>query len=66
MPERLVPCSRQGEQADGAAAVVLTADNGVLRRVVRRVALFNLGYFGIEFAVALAIGSVPLFADSVG
>ncbi len=36
-----------------------------LRRVVRLVALLNLGYFGIEFAVALAIGSVSLFADSV-
>ena len=36
-----------------------------LRRVVRRVAALNLGYFGVEFAVALAIGSVSLFADSV-
>lgn len=36
-----------------------------LRRVVRLVALFNLGYFGVEFAVALAIGSVALFADSI-
>jgi Co/Zn/Cd efflux system component len=36
-----------------------------LRRVVVLVALLNLGYFGIEFAVALAIGSVSLFADSV-
>jgi len=36
-----------------------------LRRVVRLVALLNLGYFGIEFAVAQAIGSVSLFADSV-
>jgi Co/Zn/Cd efflux system component len=36
-----------------------------LRRVVRRVAALNLGYFGIEFAVALAIGSVSLFADSI-
>lgn len=36
-----------------------------LRRVVRLVALLNLGYFGIEFAVALTIGSVSLFADSV-
>lgn len=36
-----------------------------LRRVVRMVALLNLGYFGIEFAVALAIGSVSLFADSI-
>jgi len=36
-----------------------------LRRVVLLVALLNLGYFGIEFAVALAIGSVSLFADSI-
>jgi Co/Zn/Cd efflux system component len=36
-----------------------------LRRAVLLVALFNLAYFGIEFAVALAIGSVSLFADSV-
>jgi Co/Zn/Cd efflux system component len=36
-----------------------------LRRVVLIVALFNLAYFGIEFAVALAIGSVSLFADSI-
>lgn len=39
--------------------------DGRLRRVVRLVALLNLGYFGVEFAVALAIGSVSLFADSV-
>lgn len=36
-----------------------------LRRIVRRVAILNLSYFGIEFVVALAIGSVSLFADSV-
>lgn len=35
-----------------------------LRRAVRWVALLNLGYFGVEFAVALAIGSVALLADS--
>jgi Co/Zn/Cd efflux system component len=35
------------------------------RRVVRWVALLNLGYFGIEFTVASRIGSVSLFADSV-
>jgi Co/Zn/Cd efflux system component len=29
------------------------------------VSLLNAGYFGIEFAVASAIGSVSLFADSV-
>jgi Co/Zn/Cd efflux system component len=36
-----------------------------LRDVVKRVALLNFGYFGVEFAVALSIGSVSLFADSV-
>ncbi|MGH6809810.1 MAG: cation transporter [Ensifer adhaerens] len=36
-----------------------------LRRVVLIVALLNLGYFGVEFLVALAIGSVSLLADSV-
>lgn len=36
-----------------------------LRRAVRLVALLNLGYFGVEFGVALAIGSVSLFADSI-
>lgn len=41
------------------------AENRALRHTVRNVAIFNLSYFGIEFAVALAIGSVALFADSV-
>jgi Co/Zn/Cd efflux system component len=41
------------------------ADQQGLRRTVLIVALLNLAYFGIEFAVALAIGSVSLFADSV-
>src|SRR5215475_4911568 len=36
-----------------------------LRRTVLLVALPNLAYFGVEFAVALTIGSVSLFADSV-
>jgi Co/Zn/Cd efflux system component len=36
-----------------------------LRRVVGLVTLLNVSYFGIEFAVAAAIGSVSLFADSV-
>jgi len=39
--------------------------NQNLRRVVIIVAALNLAYFGVEFAVALAIGSVSLFADSV-
>jgi Co/Zn/Cd efflux system component len=36
-----------------------------LRTAVAIVAALNLAYFGVEFAVALAIGSVSLFADSV-
>jgi Co/Zn/Cd efflux system component len=36
-----------------------------MRRIVRIVAILNLTYFGVEFAVALAIGSVSLFADSI-
>ena len=39
--------------------------NATLRRVVWIVALLNLAYFGVEFAVALRIHSVSLFADSV-
>lgn len=42
----------------------ITTDDG-LRRAVGIVALLNLAYFGVEFAVALAIESVSLFADSV-
>ena len=32
---------------------------------MRLVVLLNLGYFSVEFALALAIGSVSLFADSI-
>jgi Co/Zn/Cd efflux system component len=39
--------------------------NANLRKVVIIVAALNLAYFGVEFAVALAIDSVSLFADSV-
>jgi Co/Zn/Cd efflux system component len=39
--------------------------NTNLRKVVITVAILNLAYFGVEFAVAVAIGSVSLFADSV-
>jgi len=41
------------------------AANSALRRIVLTVAFLNLAYFGVEFAVATAIGSVSLFADSV-
>lgn len=40
-------------------------DHASLRRIVRIVALLNLAYFAVEFAVAMHIGSVSLFADSV-
>src|SRR4051794_5918818 len=36
-----------------------------LRRAVKIVALLNLAYFGVEFAVAQGIGAVSLFADSI-
>src|SRR6266516_2494044 len=36
-----------------------------LRKIVLLVATLNLAYFGVEFAVAVAIGSVSLFADSI-
>jgi Co/Zn/Cd efflux system component len=39
--------------------------NTSLRKVVIVVAILNLAYFGVEFAVAAAIGSVSLFADSI-
>jgi Co/Zn/Cd efflux system component len=42
-----------------------THGSNALRRIVRLVALLNLSYFGVEFAVALSIGSVSLFADSI-
>lgn len=41
------------------------AGDAALRRVVGLVALLNVAYFGVEFAVAIAIGSVSLFADSI-
>ena len=42
-----------------------TPQDDALRRMVAIVALLNLSYFGVEFAVALIIGSVSLFADSI-
>ena len=47
------------------AALPDISQNQTLRLTVRNVAALNLSYFGIEFAVALTIGSVALFADSV-
>src|SRR5262245_5680515 len=43
----------------------MTVESQSLRRAVIVVALINLAYFGVEFAVAMRIGSVSLFADSI-
>jgi Co/Zn/Cd efflux system component len=43
----------------------LNSVSGGMRRIVRLAAILNLAYFGIEFVVALTIGSVSLFADSI-
>jgi Co/Zn/Cd efflux system component len=43
----------------------LNTVSGGMRRIVRLAAILNLAYFGVEFAVATAIGSVSLFADSI-
>ena len=40
-------------------------ENDGLRRVIGVVALLNIAYFGVEFAVATKIGSVSRVADSV-
>ncbi len=39
--------------------------HGVLKRTVAAVAALNFGYFFVEFAIAAAIASVALFADSI-
>ena len=41
------------------------SDTKALRRAAQTVVALNLGYFCVEIAVATAIGSVSLFADSV-
>jgi Co/Zn/Cd efflux system component len=43
----------------------IAGQDQALRRIVMLVAALNCAYFGVEFAVGLAIGSVSLFADSV-
>lgn len=43
----------------------MMAPDRKFRSAVGWVAALNLGYFGIEFTVALAISSVALFADSI-
>jgi Co/Zn/Cd efflux system component len=43
----------------------VTETTSGLHRAVGIVAILNLAYFGVEFMVAQAIGSVSLFADSI-
>ena len=50
---------------DSAGMANIPITDTALRQTVALVALLNLGYFGVEFAVALTIGSVSLFADSI-
>src|SRR5258708_66209 len=59
------PVERIAVAGLGLRAEFGTEMNMTLRQAVIIVALLNLAYFGVEFAVARAIGSVSLFADSV-
>ncbi len=43
----------------------MVSGDAALRRAVVWVACLNLAYFGVEFSVAISIGSVSLFADSI-
>ena len=61
-PGKSLRCRRE---LTGAGAINDIAANPDFRRAVRWAAALNLAYFGVEFAVALAIGSVSLFADSI-
>ena len=56
---------RSRHQSHNLSMENLQRTDAALRSTVALVALLNLGYFGVEFAVALAIGSVSLFADSI-
>jgi len=55
---------REGSSEVEAPRPTAATQDG-LRRAVLVVAIANLGYCGVEFAVARRIGSVSLFADSV-
>lgn len=45
--------------------MTLSTQQPALRQIVLVVAALNLAFFGVEFGVALSIGSVSLIADSV-
>ena len=60
VPDDAVPDDARPDPAGGPAIPPRR-----LRRTLLLVAALNLAYFGVEAAVALAIGSVALLADSV-
>jgi Co/Zn/Cd efflux system component len=43
----------------------MQTDSASLRRAIRTAAALNLAYFFVQFTVAIGIGSVSLFADSI-
>jgi Co/Zn/Cd efflux system component len=45
--------------------IAMTQNLSSFRQAVALVAIFNLAFFSVEFVVALRIGSVSLFADSI-
>ena len=59
------PCHSRGALSKPRPMASLPAPSPAIRRVVAVVAIANLAYFFVEFAVARRIGSVSLFADSV-
>jgi len=61
----VVPALIKSMRIRGAAVMTDRILNADLRRTVLIVPLLNLAYFGVEFIVALSIGSVSLFVDSV-
>lgn len=57
--------TREARRAPGVMPEPASREDAGFRRAVSSVAALNFAYFGVEFAVALAIGSVALFADSI-
>jgi Co/Zn/Cd efflux system component len=65
---RVRTAHRRGPEAEQTIPVAHRCENGTVkavRHVVLVVALLNLAFFLVEFTVALTIGAVSLFADSV-
>lgn len=67
IPRALIQCvSRTVAERRGASIGPMTDDRtSELAPAVRFVCAANLGYFFVEFSIALTIASVALFADSI-